>query len=174
MLEAEILKAPPMSGEYEEHDFSISGNTVWVKFLDSDYIEWCGVFSRGNSSFTGVIKCQNEHVFLVIAGGQGYFLDINTRKIISKTKWDNIESVIYNEATESFVISDGLYLAIMKDSDIVWISERISVEGISFLNINKQEVTGILNDLTDEWCNFKFNVVTREIDSNWLFYKAIK
>ena len=46
-MESEILKTSPLSGKYEEHRYDATGNTMWVKFLDSEYLEWCGVFGLG-------------------------------------------------------------------------------------------------------------------------------
>ena len=126
-MEAEILHMPPISGKYEEHNFSNSGNTVWVKFFDEDWIEWCGVFSLGWCSSSSVHRVPDKTEFLVLAGGQGYYIDPNKRKIISKTESENIESVIYNSAIAGFVASDGLRVGILRGEKIHWCTDRISV-----------------------------------------------
>ena len=172
-MEAEILNLPPISGEYEEHNFAHSGNTLWVKFLDDDYIEWCGVFSLGWKSVSSVLKIPDKPVFLIIAGGQGYFINANTRELVAETKSDDIESIIYNEETGLFVVTDGLQLGIMKDNDISWVTDRISLDGISFTDSNGSIVSGILNDCSDEGCKFEFNVASGEIKSPWLFYENL-
>ncbi|MDJ0830189.1 MAG: hypothetical protein QNI92_10080 [Desulfobacterales bacterium] len=172
-MEAEILTRPPLSGDYEEHYYAESGNTLWVKFLDEEYIEWCGVFSLGWKSHSSVVKIPNEPVFLVIAGGQGYFVNANTRELISETKWDDIESIIYNEEADVFVITDGLRLGTLKENDLTWVSDRISLDGISLISSNGPIVKGILNDGTDVGCKFEINAVSGEIKSPWLFYENV-
>ena len=169
-MEAELLERPPISGEFEEHNFSSSGNTLWVKFFDSEYLEWVGVFSQsGWSSFNTVLRVPNEKLFLVVAGGQGYFVDPDKRSIVSKTEWEGISNIIYNEVTNSFVATDGLCLGVLKGESLLWHSERISADGISFTSQNGEIVNGVLNDLTTEGCEFTFNINTREIKAEWVF-----
>lgn len=169
-MEAEILERPPQSGDYEEHIFSKSGNTLWVKFFDDEYIEWAGVFSQsGWSSFNTVIRIPNEKLFLVVAGGQGYFVDPNRRHIVSTTDWDGIANIIFNENTGFLVATDGLCLALFKGPKLHWSGERVSVDGISFTEQAGPLIKGILNDLTSEGCEFTFNANTLEFKASWVF-----
>lgn len=162
-MEAEILDRPPLSGDFEEHNFSKSGNTLWVKFLDEEYLEWVGVFSQsGWSSFNTVLRVPGKKLFLVVAGGQGYFVDPNFRDIVSITEWDDIDNIIYNEETGLLVATDGLCLALFKGPKLLWSGERVSADGISFTGQSGPIVRGILNDLTDEGCEFTFNASTCE------------
>ena len=110
-LTLEILKTPTLSGDYEEHNFSTSGNTLWVKFTDDEYLEWCGVFGLGiKSIYSFVVRIPRKPEFLIIAGGQGYIVNVNTRELVAKTEWDDIQSIIYNEEEDVFVVTDGLRL----------------------------------------------------------------
>lgn len=169
-MEAEILEYPPQSGEYEEHIFSTSGNTLWVKFFDEDYIEWVGVFSLSEwSSFNAVLRIPNEKLFLVVAGGQGYFVDPIKREIVSTTNWDGIENIIFNEDTGLLVATDGLRLALFKGPQLQWSGERVSADGISFTGQSGPVVSGVLNDLTSEGCKFTFNANTFEFKASWVF-----
>jgi len=168
-MEAEILDRPPLSGDFEEHDFSKSGNTLWVKFFDEEYLEWVGVFSQsGWSSFNTVLRVPGEKLFLVVAGGQGYFVDPNTRKIVSATEWEGIDNIIYNEETGYLVATDGLCLALFKGPKLHWFSERVSADGISFIGQSGPIIMGVLNDLTDEGCKFTFNASTCEFKAAWI------
>jgi len=173
-MEAEVLHKPPVSGKYEEHNFSNPGNTVWVKFFDQDWVEWCGVFNLGLCAGSSVHRVPEKTEFLVIAGGQGYFVDPNERKISSKTVSDDITSVIYNDCIGEFVASDGLRVGILGRVNIQWCTERISLDGITFTKSEGETVEGILNDLTDEGCPFKLNVRTGEITAPWLFYQNVR
>jgi hypothetical protein len=169
-MDAEILNSPPVSGEYEEHSFAVSGNTLWVKFLDEAYLEWVGVFEQSEwKKFNIVMRVPNENLFLVVAGGQGYFVNPNSRKIVAKTEWDDIENIIYNEETGYFVATDGLRLALFKGSNLYWSGERVSADGIYFKKQKGPVIEGILNDLTTEGCKFEFNAKTQEFKSDWIF-----
>lgn len=85
-MEAKILERSPLSGDFEEYSFIESGNnTLWVKFLDSEYLEWVGVFSQGGWKSNNIIlPLPDNDLFLVVAGGQGYFVDPDARKITEK------------------------------------------------------------------------------------------
>ena len=172
-MEAEILSIPPISGDYEEHNFSDSGNTVWIKFSDDEWVEWCGVFSLGWKSFSSVHRIPEQPIFLVVAGGQGYYVDVNARKVVDTTDWDDVEAIIYSEEIKAFIVSDGLRVGVIKNGKLMWSSDRISLDGITFLNSSGPIVEGVLNDCTDEGCKFKFNVVTEEIESPWLFHQNV-
>ena len=168
-MEAEILDRPPLSGDFEEHNFSKSGNTVWVKFFDEEYFEWVGVFSQSDwSSFNTVLQVHGEKLFLVVAGGQGYFVDPNSREIVSITEWDGIDNVIYNEETGFLVATDGLSLALFKGPRLHWSGERVSADGITFTGQIGPVIKGILNDLTDGGCEFTFNASTCEFKAAWI------
>lgn len=168
-MEAKILNRPPLSGDYEERSFVESGNnTLWVKFLDSEYLEWVGMFSQSEWKSTNlVIPLEDKKLFLVVAGGQGYFVDPDAREISAKTDWDMIEEIVYNPETNSLVATDGLCLAVIEGTSMVWSGNRVSADGIS---IEKQEgsvVSGKVNDLTDKGCEYSFNIKTKEYICSW-------
>jgi len=170
MMEAEILNQRPISGVYEEHSFSASGNTLWVKFIDEEYLEWVGVFTQSEwSPYNKVLRLSDEKLFLVIAGGQGYFVDPNARNIVATTDWDDIRDLVHNEESGYLVATDGLRLAVLKRHELLWTGDRISLDGINFTGQSGLMVKGKLNDLTDDGCEFSFNVNTRELNAKWTF-----
>jgi hypothetical protein len=173
-MEVEILKKIPISGTFEEHIFSISRDVLWVKFLDSDYLEWVGTFDLGESYKSTFVYIEPHALSqcFVVARGQGYFVSINERKVLARTKWSSIESAVYNTTENCWVISNGLYLGILKNMELEWSSERISLDGITFTSQNGEVVGGVLNDLTDQGGPFEFNIKTKEIIAPWLFYEA--
>lgn len=173
-MEAEILKSVPISGTFEEYIFSVSGDVLWVKFLDSEYLEWVGTFDLGdsyNSSFV-CLESNASSLCFVVAGGQGYFVNINEKKVLAKTKWSSIDSAIYSANENCWVVSNGLNLGILKNMELEWLSERISLDGITFTSQQGEVVAGVLNDLTEQGGPFEFNIKTREVNAPWLFYQA--
>lgn len=173
-MEAEILKSIPISSTFEEYIFSMSGDVLWVKFLDSDCLEWVGTFDLGDRYNSSFVYLEPQALFpcFVVAGGQGYFVSINERKVLAKTKWSPIESAIYNTTENCWVVSNGLCLGIIKNMELEWKSERISFDGITFTSQNRGVVAGLLNDLTEQGGPFEFNIKTREIIAPWLFHEA--
>lgn len=44
----------------------------------------------------------------------------------------------------------------------------MSADGISFTGQSGPIINGVLNDLTDEGCQFTFNAITREFKAAWI------
>lgn len=66
IIEAEIIDQP-YSGQYEERIYDISSpwnsqNWTWVKFLNDDFIEWCGEF-RGLPRNVAISKKYNHEIY---------------------------------------------------------------------------------------------------------------
>jgi hypothetical protein len=173
-MEVKILKSIPISGTFEEHILSMSDDVLWVKFLDSEYLEWVGTFDLGDSYGSNFVYLEPGNVSqcFVVARGQGYFVDINQRKVLAKTQWSSIDSAVYNIIENSWVISNGIYLGVLKNMHLEWCSERVSLDGITFTSQKGEVVFGMLNDLTKQGGSFEFNVKTKEIIAPWLFYEA--
>ncbi len=169
-MESEILKTSPLSGKYEEHRYDATGNTMWVKFLDSEYLEWCGVFGLGWKSAQKEAHIKpNSNLCYVLAGGQFYIINIDTRELITKSKEDDIESFLFHTKTGYLIATDGLEIIIFEKEQIIWSSGRVSLDGLVFLKQDGNTVSGKLNDCTEEWGKFSFNVVEKTISADWLF-----
>jgi len=173
-IDAEILDSPPASGGFEEHNFlkssEASNQTLWVKFFDEECLEWVGAFSQNDwNHYNVVFRVPNENLFLVISSGQGYFIDPNQRKVVATTEWDSIEKIIHNEATGLLVVTDGLCLALFQGTKLVWSSQRVSADGISFTAQSGPTIQGVLNDMTTEGCEFTLNASTHELSAAWIY-----
>ena len=116
-----------------------------------------------------VLEVPKKSIYLVIAGGQGYFVNPNTRKIVARTEWDDIQGILYNEASGKFVVTDGLRLAVLNEEGVVWSGERISIDGINLIEQDGVVVKGVLNDLSTNGCNFTFNIEKKELEAAWVF-----
>ena len=89
-MHAELLKSIPLSGTYPEVQFDVGINSTWVKFLDANYDEWCGVFGGGNSNYSCVEFSENSEQAFVVSAGQGYLVDIEERTLRYKTDLDDL------------------------------------------------------------------------------------
>lgn len=105
---------------------------------------------------------------MVVAGGQGYFVDPNARSIVATTDWDGIVNIIYNEETGYLVATDGLCLALFNGPKLHWSGERVSADGISFTGQAGPIIKGVLNDLSEAGCEFTFNTSTCEFNAAWI------
>ena len=110
---------------------------------------------------------------MVISGGQGYFVEVNQRKIIAQTNWDHIDSAIFNKKSGRVVISNGFCIAMIEGFKTIWKSQRISLDGISLKESSDQIIKGTLNDCTQDGSEFCFDVLKKEITGKWLFYNSV-
>ncbi len=80
-MSAEILSSPPPSGDFEEKSFGEHFSySVWVKFTDNNLQDWTGCFSKlYDSGLNKVLVDDTNTTAFVVAGGQGYLIDILNR-----------------------------------------------------------------------------------------------
>lgn len=173
-MHAEILKKAPVSGDFEEHNFSETNDCLWVKFVDQDGAEWIGIFDNNlGTSLKTVIPIPESNSVLVISNGQGYLVDLNKRVITENTDWKDVESIIYNDETGLYLASDGLSLMLLDGAECIWTGERVSLDGIKFTNQQGHVVEGVLNDMSEDGCRFSFDIITRKLESKWEFIDFI-
>lgn len=78
-----------------------------------------------------------------------------------------IEAIIYNDETKCFVVTDGLCLAVIDGTKMIWSGNRVSADGISIEKQAGSVVYGRVNDLTDEGCEYSFNIETKYFNCEW-------
>ena len=164
MASAELFRFRPISGMFPEKDFDATGKTTWVKFTDDDLDDWCGIFGTGLTS-SCVVTCSTigPHAF-VASGGQGYFVDINSRTVLNKTHSDQITNAVFIPGSGDVIASDWTNLFILGPDGPVWKSARVSMDGIKFDEVTAEGVKGKVNDLSKDGVEFvlRFNPVVYE------------
>jgi hypothetical protein len=86
----------PISGQYPEKHFgNISPNCLWVKFVDKDEQEWVGSFEQSwVEQGTFIINLTKKGKAFIVAGGQTFLIDINTREQLNKTEISDTKTAI--------------------------------------------------------------------------------
>ena len=157
MTKAQILSLPPVSGSIDEVHFDAVGNCLWVKFVDDECQEWCGVFGAGFGTFSkAVVTDQSGHCF-IISSGQGYIVDVNTRGLLQKTENDALVSAISIPERELFVACDYTRLIAYSPAGVVWESERVSVDGINFIEVSELVLKGQVWNM-ENWVDFVLEI----------------
>ncbi len=172
MVEAEILEFVPDSGEYEEVVFGSSKNAndlKWVKFTTTNGEEWCGKFKTGLTPNSRIFVLV-DNTCIVLAGGAVYGLHVNEKKLFSELPMNDLEDLIVNDELRHIVATDGLQLFLVSKTviDIVWQSERFSIDGVALEKVEGTAVHGRFNDLSPEWGDFVFYTEERRVESEWL------
>lgn len=145
MWTAEILREPPVSGTVPELQFDCgdSGSPwLWVSFRDSeDTGSWAGCFRYGPRGFNFAEAIPESGEALVIASGQGYWVSLANR------------TLRYQEGTmtaamrvpgpdEAFVVTDDCTVSLLSAAGVVWTTDRISLDGITFNRATRSLLMG--------------------------------
>lgn len=162
-MEATVLKVPPLSGDMEELQFDAFGTCTWVKFLDDDQQEFCGVFGGGDGNRSAVAALKNRA--LVVSLGLGYILDLSTRTVVHKTDCEHLTGVIAVEPCNLFVAHDFTNLLVYRD-DLIWTSHRVSMDGIKLEGVDGKLVHGKVFNL-ESWVSFTLDSSTLDFVCDW-------
>ena len=161
-MNAKILPTPPLSGTYPEQQFDVCGNSTWVKFTDNDYTEWCGIFGGGGTNSSYVCIQPESGLAFVISAGQGFLIDIASRRLLYKPDNEFLLEALFIPGTNRIVACDWTNIYVISDHGIDWDSGRISFDGINFANLSGNTLTGSVNDLSEDWPEFSLNLETLE------------
>ena len=102
----------PISGQFPEKHFGdITPNCLWVKFIDMDEQEWVGSFEQSwVEQGTFIINLTKTNKVFIVAGGQTFLIDINSREQLNKTEISDTKTAILDEQKENIYYSSGFDL----------------------------------------------------------------
>ena len=164
-MKPEILTNIPESGSIDEVRFDASGDCTWVKFLDSDYIDWAGVFGHGWGG--GQDAHQNANgVAFVLSNGQGYIIDVNSRNLLSKTECDYLKKIVSCGDTNTFVAATNTDLRVYSDKGLSFSTERIASDGINLNSCGNGIVAGEVWGF-DKWYSFTLDTTKQKYECGW-------
>ncbi len=152
-MHVEVLRNPPISGSVSEHYYDAYGACTFVRFESEVDEAWVGVFGNGSvTTHSNAIPYSNGSNVFVIAGGQGYIVDANTKLLIHKTKNDYFVSGIAVPSRDFVIVSDFTDLYAFSAQDILWRSDRVAADGIDLQNSSISELRGRVWNL--DWYDF--------------------
>ena len=148
MPRVEVLTTPPISGTVDEVRFDAVGDCSWVRFADAVGAQWCGVFGPGCVRGRAAAVNPDGQAF-VIASGQGYLVDVNTRKLLHKTACEWLIAAIAVPGRDVFVACTYTNLVAYSPLGCVWGSDRVSVDRIELAEVSGSKVRGRVWDLSN-------------------------
>ncbi|BDU50410.1 hypothetical protein [Haliovirga abyssi] len=174
MFEIKILEGLSKSGEYSEYNFGKTNDLLWILFLNLETgEEWIGKFDIGIRN-KSKIKIFQNNTAVILARGNIYIINCKIKKVQCIFEYEDYEDIEIDLVNNYIIITDGLYISVHdKNGKFIQKTKRISLDGIEFIEIKNGNVYGRLNDLTFEWCDFKYNIVENEVISKWIFDDAV-
>jgi len=135
-----------------------------VRFRKEDGASWIGNFKRGYTELSGVFSLPATSELVVFAGGCAYIVNREVMTVGREFGNGYCQNLVQSKEG-AIIISDLTSVIIVERDGEVWISERISWDGIKDLKLDGDVVTGLSFDpMSDEkWIGFSVNVKTRVV-----------
>ncbi|MEM7430349.1 MAG: hypothetical protein AAF351_00290 [Pseudomonadota bacterium] len=162
-VRAEILDKAPLSGVFTEVEYDARGDCLWVKFTEDDLTEWCGVFGQGGFNVNEVLVHNRLNQVLVIAGGVGYWVDLNTRELIGEIDLFPTLTAIWPDELDFAILANWTNVFFASGSEQLWRSERVSLDDLSVDSYSDRVVHGRGYDTGFKQFRFSINVDSREV-----------
>jgi len=159
-----LLNNIPESGSIEEVRFDANGDCTWVKFQDSDYLDWVGVFGMGWGGGEDAIQISDNLAF-VLSSGQGYFIDVNARKVLGKTDCDYLKSIIQAHP-DTVVATTDTEIHVYNVAGLVFLTKRLASDGIKLKSFSSGLVRGEVWGF-DKWYPFTLDINNQQYKCSW-------
>ncbi len=162
-MRAKILDSTPVSGDFTEVEYHARGDCLWVKFTDDDMTEWCGVFGMDEFQVNKVLLHDRLNQALVIAGGTGYWLNLETRELLGETDvWPTI-TALWPEDLDFAILANWTNVYFATPAGRVWRSTRVSLDDLSVESYSDRLVHG--RGYGTDWKEHRFTI---DVDSREL------
>ena len=136
-----------------------------VEFTMDHGNSWVGNFAKTWEGWaTGVYPELGPHAALVVAGGAGYIVDADERRLVRELGSD-IKHVWFQPELGAFIVSNELWFEAFDASRTLWRSRRFSWDEIRNMSRDGLTVTGEAYDPTgaDAWRPFSLNLENGEV-----------
>jgi len=160
----EILPGLPGTGPLPEQ-YSATGRGAHregfvVRFSPREGAPWVGNFQLGLGGCNGVFAHPNGSDLVIIAAGQGYVLDPESRTLSGHFGAD-ISTVIEVPERNLLVFANGLWFEATGASGTVWQSRRVSWDGVRSVRRVGLTLEGeAYSPLDGEWHPFSLDLVS--------------
>lgn len=134
-------------------EFAIDGGETWVGNFAK--------FEEGGE--TSIHTELGSRAIVVVAGGSGYLVDAETRRLVREIGFD-IQRIWFDDGAQAMIVSNGLWFEALDAEKVVWRSHRVSWDGIRNMEQAGRTLTGEAFDpMTDRWLPFSLNLTSGEI-----------
>jgi hypothetical protein len=142
-MKATLLRRRPISGKYYERWYDARGNCASVLFEDNEYQDWLGVFGKGDLvRFSTSILFSIGSAAFVVAGGQGYVVDVNSGELRYRTICDRLVGAIATPNRDLVIACDYTSLYALTSTEQIWRSERVAFDGIRLEHATPGHLSG--------------------------------
>lgn len=154
-MKIEFLTIVPTSGIHEEFHFGENFvDSLWVEFKLSEDNHWLGCFSKSyENGLNKVLYDIEEKTCCVIAGGKGYLIDIETKKIIFETDENPLIQSLVQSSNPNYYFLGNFYsiYVLNKKGLIKEIEPDFMVDGIYLESQNGDKIIGKVDTAENQY-----------------------
>lgn len=133
-----------------------------VRFLPATRDPWTGNFLPSFGQLTGIFAHPDDRRAVVVAGGQGYVVDIESACVTEEFGADLGE--VFDVAEPRALVFAGYTSLDVITPTETWRSARVSWDGIANLRVRGTSVVGDgFDPLNDSWQAFDVDLSTHEL-----------
>jgi hypothetical protein len=134
-----------------------------VRFNPASAGPWVGNFQRGATRYDSVLAHPDGRQVVIVAGGQGYVIDPETRSEMPCLMPPMINLAISMPEFNQIVLGTDLEFGVIRADGTGWKSARLSWDGITNVAISATTLTGeAYSPLDDAWHPFTLDLLTGE------------
>jgi hypothetical protein len=161
-MSGRILDEAPIAGQYPEVHFGQGFIYArWIEFEDGNYEKWVGCFSCPcEDGFDQIIFDDQNQFAFVIAGGQGYLLDVASRELLYQTnEYPLIESVLYTRNPAYFLAGASYCIYVFNHQGLLKeIRPDNFIDGIQLQRQESNKVIGVIDAYMYDDCKVRFEL----------------
>jgi len=169
-MPAQILTTIPESGKYQEFSFGEKFNSVChILFNTNDNEEWLGHFAKKHEGgFSGVVTNTANNLALVVAGGQGYLINIESKELLPQLyNFSNLESLLKTNNPNFFLVGACYKILVFDfEGNLNVVEPDFHIDGIYFKEQQGNYALGMLDAPMNHYkapYTFKMDLTTFEI-----------
>ena len=135
-----------------------------MRFLPEQSPPWVGNFQGGFGECHGVFLHPNRRHLIVVATGQAYVVDPESRALIHHFGAD-IAKVVEVPENDALVFTNGLWFEAYGATGYLWRSRRLSWDGVRSLSRTALTLWGeAYSPLDDDWHRFSVDLTSGHVE----------
>lgn len=166
-MQYEILDELPSTGPMPEL-FSHGGlgsrrHGLVVQFSPGSGAAWVGSFQPGHGGLNRVLRHPNGRDILVIAGGEVYVINPETRE--SADLWDGQVDMVLELEERRVILGNGFGFCAVGEAGVLWRTRRISWDGMRAIRASERHILGeAWRPADDRWFPFSVDLASGEVE----------
>ena len=163
-FEVSVLPGLPAYGEpatvFSATGLGTHSEGLVVSFCMRDSPPWIGNFVRGLTKFDYVAVHPNRVAALIVAGGQGYVIDPVARQLQSTIGGAIVDAFAHPTTTAIVLNHQNLSFESIGAYGRLWRSRQISWDGLRFVEVTGNALSGEAWRYDDTWHPFQLDLVS--------------